>query len=112
MEMSLNDKGDLEKGLLSTSGNMTDKQCEEWVYKHGTTIVAIAVILAGAGFLAYICVVVLEMRSDVSDLKKHADNIDNINASIGNLQYKIGSIEAVINGLDLQVQNICRHISC
>lgn len=112
METSINGQGDLEKGLLGTANTTVDKKCEEWTSKHSTAIAMIAVIVTGAGFLVYICVLVLEMRSDVSSLKTHTDNIDGINAEIGNLQYEIGAIKTTLNGLVLQVESICRHITC
>ena len=113
METSINDgKGDLERGLLGTTEKALDVQCEEWVSKHITATMLIAVVLAGTGFLAYVCVLVLEMHSDVSDLKEHEDNIENINAAISNLRYEISAINAAINGLNLQIENICRHMSC
>ncbi len=116
METSLNSKGDLEKGLLDsrTSQSNGTPSCPYSEAEKGAIVSATIalVLLASLGFLIYLGVVVSDMHSDVASLKAHDDNIDKINAAISNLQYEIGSIRAAINGLDLQVQNICLHISC
>lgn len=107
METSLNDKGDLERGLLddkeSKDNTTSDVLCHE-ADKGAIIAVMIAVVLlASLGFLIYLGVVVLEMKSDVNKANALATPIDKLTQKVGNLYTYVQGLD---DDLQLLTQNV------
>lgn len=101
METSINGKGDLEKGLLDSTEKTSDIQCSEVEKGAIITVVITVVLLASLGFLIYLGVVVLKMKSDVNQANALAIPIDKLTQKVGNLY-------TYVEDLDTEIRQICQ----